>query len=491
MKKTKMSFKKLSYFLLLTLVISFVSCKDEFIEEVNNETIVKNEESFTIPLEEALQNLNSTLDVIELQELQNNAKGLYRATTKRKREIANVEVIYDNSPNNNGAMKAPNLKRNKLLYAVQFKGNRGGAVLSADKRIGNIVLAITENGNILEKQEPREYEQLFKAYPDFKFYNKELDDYYVGSLSPSFRNITLDICNNYAQNRFKRLNEDGTIEDVPNDFILYTTEAKPWQVVKKVGPLLTTTWNQRSPFNDATPLSRWNLFQDWKKGPAGCVPIAVAQIMAYHEYPNLNKFTPYSNWKEVKKIHSLFQPWNSGTSQSRYAVAIVVRDIGKECETFYTKKFAFAYPSDARDCMKHYGYKNVHRKKYYKTSVVVDMLKKGNPVFVAGISGWKDGHAWVVDGYIEREREIHKIKYTKTLAMKKYKKEFIDSWIETQTLIHCNFGWGGRCNGYYYSGIFNLKDGAVETESNEGDTGTKDMNYTWSFKTITYDNPNK
>ncbi|MBT9919573.1 hypothetical protein GPL23_11015, partial [Alistipes putredinis] len=26
-------------------------------------------------------------------------------------------------------------------------------------------------------------------------------------------------------------------------------------------------------------------------------------------------------------------------------------------------------------------------------------------------------------------------------------------------LIHCNFGWGGTANGYYYYGAFDLRNG--------------------------------
>ena len=46
---------------------------------------------------------------------------------------------------------------------------------------------------------------------------------------------------------------------------------------KKVGPLLTTEWHQDYPFNRYTPI------KGEKHAPAGCVPIAIAQVVNYHQ----------------------------------------------------------------------------------------------------------------------------------------------------------------------------------------------------------------
>ena len=46
---------------------------------------------------------------------------------------------------------------------------------------------------------------------------------------------------------------------------------------KKVGPLLTTEWHQDYPFNRYTPI------KGKKHAPAGCVPIAIAQVVNYHQ----------------------------------------------------------------------------------------------------------------------------------------------------------------------------------------------------------------
>ncbi len=487
---------KILYIVALFFLFSCSNDDTLNIEKIKEkQTKVENKQDFTIPLEEAIQNLNNTLDIIEQHEQQNN-NGLQRVA-KRNREIANIEVIYDTPKSiagSGGIMKAPSSMGDSLLYVVQFKDNQGGAILSADKRIDGTVLAITEFGNILEKRKSN-IDKIKKVYPDFHFYNKEYDDYYVGNMPEGFGNIALDMCKNYIETQFTRLKEDGTIEDVPNDFIYYSTEVKPWEVTKKVSPMLTTLWHQRKPFNDNMEeyrsLKWWPIRIEWEKAPAGCVPVAVAQIMAYHEYPaNFTCNGVKINWKGVKKISSVNDE-GGATKMDEIAVANLLENIGAWCLTFYTSDFGFTLPIMAKKYMSELGYPNADRKNYYKTKVTIDMLNNGNPVFVAGISGWKDGHAWVVDGYIKREREIQEVKNTKIPMTKKYNKEVVRTWSEAETLVHCNFGWGGKCNGYYNSGIFNLKNGAVEKEWNEGDTGSYDRHYTWSFKTITYDNPNK
>lgn len=53
------------------------------------------------------------------------------------------------------------------------------------------------------------------------------------------------------------------------------------------GPFLSTTWNQRCGFNDDMPYkSCANACDLNERAFAGCVPIAMAQVMRYNEYPN-------------------------------------------------------------------------------------------------------------------------------------------------------------------------------------------------------------
>lgn len=56
------------------------------------------------------------------------------------------------------------------------------------------------------------------------------------------------------------------------------------------------------------------------------------------------------------------------------------------------------------------------------------------------------------------------------------------------TMVHCDFGWQGFCNGYYASDIFKLNNPDVEFD-NPYDSGS-DINYNFYLKIITYNHPN-
>ena len=70
---------------------------------------------------------------------------------------------------------------------------------------------------------------------------------------------------------------------------------------------------------------------------------------------------------------------------------------------------------------------------------------------------------------------------------KQYKNgKLIDSSTTTETcrMVHCDFGWGGSCNGYYVDGIFKLN-----SDKNDYDSpwlGVKDTNFNHHMRIITY-----
>ena len=72
-----------------------------------------------------------------------------------------------------------------------------------------------------------------------------------------------------------------------------------------------------------------------------------------------------------------------------------------------------------------------------------------------------DGHAWVVDGYIDQIKNNKRSKY-----------------------VHCNWGWGGNHNGYFLSDVLNAEQDPVY-----GDTvtsATRSNNYRYKLKTATF-----
>lgn len=87
---------------------------------------------------------------------------------------------------------------------------------------------------------------------------------------------------------------------------------------------------------------------------------------------------------------------------------------------------------------------------------------------MSAISGVISGHAWVIDGYIKRKNVSS-----------------TGSVLNNQTLVHCNWGWHGDCNGYFTSGVFKSQQAVIT----DGFGQYQNENYWYAFNTITYDNP--
>ena len=226
---------------------------------------------------------------------------------------------------------------------------------------------------------------------------------------------------------------------------------------KKVYPMLTTKWHQRWPFNCDCPI--------YKEGqcPAGCVNVALLQIMAYHEFPTCSSLGYNYNWESVKSC-SLAEASENTTFLSEFT-----REIGRKTLTIYSTNGSFATPVAACNCLKYYGYKDTKNHWGYDEDLIISMLEDSNPIFIAALSPKLEGHAWVIDGYIQRN--------------------------DSTPLFHCNWGWGGLKNGYYLSKVFDTRNDPIETESNGIDDAIisaepPEKNYTWWWRIITYKNPN-
>jgi len=161
-------------------------------------------------------------------------------------------------------------------------------------------------------------------------------------------------------------------------------------VNEQIGPLMQTTWGQRFPYNLYTP----------NNNPTGCVAVATAQIMRYHEHPNT------INWSNMHN-----QPWNSNLGDG---IASLMLDIGTNVNMNYSASGSGADSEDARNALvNNYGYSSTATYSPYNFSTVRQEIKMYNrPVYMDGYHSYEthgiwfweyttyhDGHAWVCDGY--------------------------------------------------------------------------------------------
>ena len=222
-------------------------------------------------------------------------------------------------------------------------------------------------------------------------------------------------------------------------------------VMADVAPLLTTTWNQGSPYNDYCPT-----LND-QTALTGCVATAMAQIAYYHKYPteqvpSLAAYTSATNKINVTAWGATTFDWSnmlnsydgSETNAKKAAVATLMRYCGQAAQMDYGFTSG-AYNGDALYAFKEkLGYQsNASFKSVasYSINGWEDLIYKevhdGRPVYYSalngdGSNGEVGGHAFVIDGY---------------KADGNY--------------FHVNWGWGGACDGFF--NLFALDPNAPES----------------------------
>ena len=158
---------------------------------------------------------------------------------------------------------------------------------------------------------------------------------------------------------------------------------KKYNTTQTIGPLLTTQWHQRSPFIKSS------------LEPAGCVTVAMAQIMKFHRFPNLvtSPTNHRYNWDNMQDIAYYTNPTTSSTP-------VLMEHIKDALFTSGSTSFDFSAKNNFQNT-----YKYTANLKDYVFENVRDEINVGRPVYLSGhtnsILGIPagDGHAWVCDGY--------------------------------------------------------------------------------------------
>ena len=230
-----------------------------------------------------------------------------------------------------------------------------------------------------------------------------------------------------------------------------------------VGPLLTTTWNQSSPFNNLCPYYSGN-----SRSVTGCVATAMAQVMNFWEWPEKGQGSHSYNSNGTQSVNfanttydwaNMKDSYSSYNSTQANAVATLMYSCGVAVEMNYgassgaqTIRFPsnstsyacaqnalwnyFKYNADSikgyyREGASYYGYSSWTDNNWI--AMLKQELNKQRPIMYAG-SGDGGGHSFVCDGYRD------------------------------DNYFHFNWGWGGSYDGYFT--VNNLAPGGGGIGSN-------------------------
>lgn len=214
-----------------------------------------------------------------------------------------------------------------------------------------------------------------------------------------------------------------------------TTGAMPTLNRSTVSPLIATSWKQREPYNLQCP----------ENCVAGCVSIAMAQIMKYWEYPKKgngsHSYVHNTYGTQYADFGSTTYDWdniplvcyNSSPQEVIDAVSTLVFQAGVAVDMNYGPDLSSASSYKVADAMIDYfqyapaisfEFQYNYSDSEWKTKLK-DELDASRPTYYAGQTSKGGAHAFLCDGY------------------------------DAQDNFHFNWGWGGKNDGYYAIGALN------------------------------------
>lgn len=228
------------------------------------------------------------------------------------------------------------------------------------------------------------------------------------------------------------------------------TRASETELPRSVAPLLSSKWDQLSPYNLACP-------SDGKSNAVtGCGATCISQVAYYYKYPvtgtgshqyvsATNKFPcSYNFGSATFDYDNMLGTYGaSATTVQKKAVSELMYAAGVAANTdykIYPRSSTCSLNNIAVGLRNYFNYDagmSVCRKDYYTLNGWKEMLcqeiAQGRPVIYQGI-GASLGHVFILDGYNAVRR------------------------------FHINWGWGGRYDGYYNVGDLKVGDyGALDT----------------------------
>lgn len=329
-----------------------------------------------------------------------------------------------------------------LLYLVNYQN--GWEILSSDKRTPQVV-AECENGNInLTEKNPAFFTWLNMAAVDLKRI-RHLSD---ADLSFSPEEIAYHI-NEWRAAEKRMINR----EILPGHWVLNDTSYFN-ETLLTVPHILTTYWNQSSPYNYYCPLN-----QAGQHYYVGCAGVA-AGMMLYYLYKQNDSPSVFSGIS----MGSLYEPYSPYLSDVD-SVAFYLRAINDAMgltSLNYWDGGTFALPSQVVSLFTGQGYSCSYSS--FDANTISAQLFQNKPSIILAFDEWilnipnvTEGHYFIIDGY-KKERGVtmyHYIYVTNDPFQSmpdRYEFRYTSPFINQ---VKMNWGWGDQ-SGQAYDGWYHI-----------------------------------
>lgn len=437
----------------------------------------------------------SDLTLLETAKAQRMLLGIERDKININAEDASIVAEIFNRKNRNSTRSSPNEPTKQIkeistlydngelmMYIVNYQDRKGYTIISATKKYYPVIAYSDEGSFSLQESYNDGSFILLDEYKKIMRYNEEQPDSIIDKYKKKwieFENqkiekqtdISTKSLSDYAmsikKNEQKELwtnkgyechdlgaiqyflpkeRADGYIRDICNHTDQnYNCEEVNLLLIKKypiktVGPLVKTNWHQHSPFNIDAP-----------NNLAGCIPIAIAQIAKYHEWP-----ITYSS-ANIPLI------CNTDMEDNVFFKKFI-KDIRDYSKVTYKDKATGATMGDAVKAFNKLNYSATLMD--YKRHETIQEIENNRPVLMGGdkkaifFNIITTGHAWVCDGY-----EVRKTQYAALVWGSKFNIPdieesnyfFANGTYDTSDFFHMNWGWGEKGgNGWYiFDDIYN------------------------------------
>ena len=285
-------------------------------------------------------------------------------------------------------------------YAFNFDGERGFVIVSGDDRTAPI-LGYTETGSFNTETMPENLRGWLEGYAD----------------------------------EIAHLDDSETTAPL----LRPTHISGPRLAAQVVNPLIRTTWNQGTPYNNRCPVV------EGSRCPTGCTATAMAQVMYYHRWPTRTTAIPSHTFDyngqqyEMAALPATALYWSGmrtnyqGNETTETYVATLMLYAGQGARMGYTPGGSGASFGNALNALRSYfdyDVQYLQRSNYSIAqweSIIATEIENKRPVLYEGYSSG-GGHAFVCDG------------------------------IDAQGFYHFNWGWGGWCDGYFRLSVLNPDD---------------------------------
>ena len=395
--------------------LAFVACEKEPFVQAND--FMERELSNKVSLNQALVYA------------ENSINGIGTSTRSTSRKVKSSEIFVA-KPSTRSAES-----EEVSFYLINYEDNEGFAMVSTDSRT-TPVYAYSDEGNLTTMD--LEINPLYKIFMDgaVPYYEYEIANYStygIGDRLPIELPDTLDDPRpTYVDGIFCYINTD-TVSVSENAYI-------------------TTLWHQKEPYNFCLRNDGNNYNNNYHMG---CVPVAAAQIMAYHEWPaSYGGYTFNYTTMKSEEVSTTDTPAAIQASRlmERFGVAANINYNANEENTGVS-------PERTRTTLVGFGY-NCSSVEDFASYKVRYSINNELPVLMFGYDGQGDnplGHAWVIDAY---QYSYKMIKYYHSeFPYSLYKSDIS----EIATYFRCNPGWKDEIvpRPYLLSTNFDFGFGAV------------------------------